>query len=137
MKIKPTLIFSGITLLIAVVFGAMGAHYLKETLEYPITKLDSWKTGVHYQQIHGIALLLFVILQQQFKGLKLKTPTLLLKIGLILFSGSIYILAINHSLNIDFLPKIFGPITPIGGLFLISGWITFIISLIKSNFENE
>ncbi len=137
MKIKSTLIFGGIALLIAVILGALGAHYLRETLAYPALKIESWKTGVQYQQIHGIALILLAILQTQFPKLNLKTVSALFKTGIILFSGSIYILAINYSLAIDFLPKIFGPMTPLGGLFLIAGWLLFIINLLKAKFDNE
>lgn len=137
MKVKNTIVFGGIALLIAVVLGAMGAHYLKETLEYPVSKIESWKTGVHYQQIHGLALILIAILQINLPQLKLKTTALLFKIGTILFSGSIYLLTINQSLSIDILPKILGPLTPIGGLLLIAGWAIFTINLFKANFENE
>ncbi|MCT4580755.1 MAG: DUF423 domain-containing protein [Flavobacteriales bacterium] len=137
MNIKSTLIFGGIALFIAVILGALGAHYLRETLAYPASKIASWKTGVQYQQIHGLALILLAILQIQFPKLKLKTVSILFKAGTVLFSGSIYLLAMNYSFAIDFLPKIFGPLTPLGGLLLISGWLLFIINLLKVNFNNE
>lgn len=132
MKEKSTLIFAGISMFISVVLGALGAHYLKETLEYPAKYIESWKTGVQYQQIHSIALILIVILQKLIPKTQQNKTIILFKLGIILFSGSIYILTINNSLHINIIPKIFGPITPIGGMLLIIGWLLFIISIIKT-----
>lgn len=137
MNQKSTLIFAGISLLVAVIFGAMGAHYLKETLSYPIDKIESWKTGIQYQLIHSLALVLLVLLQRSIIVLNLKKAALFLKIGLILFSGSIYSLTLNYSLQSELLPKIMGPLTPLGGLCLIAGWVIFIITVFKCNFDNE
>lgn len=137
MKSKSTLVFAGIILLIAVILGAMGAHYLKETLSYPVEKIESWKTGVQYQLIHGLALTTLVLIQQVFKAINLKKAILFIKIGIILFSGSIYFLTLNYSLKIELLPKILGPLTPLGGLCLIIGWLLFIIALLKVKIEDE
>ena len=115
----------------------MGAHYLKETLNFPIEKIESWKTGVQYQLIHGLALMLFVIIQKSFQSLQLKKAIFSIKLGIILFSGSIYLLALNHSFQSSLIPKIMGPITPLGGLFLITGWIFFILALFKADFKND
>lgn len=137
MKSKSTLVFAGIVILIAIILGAMGAHYLKETLNYPLEKIESWKTGVQYQLINGLALIILVLTQKIFKVINLKKAILFIKIGIILFSGSIYFLTLNYSLKIELLPKILGPLTPLGGLCLIIGWLLFIIALLKVKIEDE
>jgi uncharacterized membrane protein YgdD (TMEM256/DUF423 family) len=137
MKNKKSLIFAGFCILIAVIFGAMGAHYLKETLKFPIEKIESWKTGVQYQLIHGLALMLLVLIQKSFQTIDLKKAIFSLKIGIILFSGSIYLLALNYSFQSSLIPKIMGPLTPLGGLCLIIGWVFFIVALFKADFKND
>lgn len=137
MKTKKTFIFAGLSILIAVVLGAMGAHYLKETLAYPLVKIESWKTAVQYQLFHGLALLILILIQLYFKELVLNRAILFIKIGMTLFAGSIYLLTLNYSLQIEILPKILGPMTPIGGLFMILGWGSFVLSVIKVDLKNE
>lgn len=137
MKTKQTLIFAGISILIAVILGAMGAHYLKETLAYPVTKIESWKTAVQYHTFHGLALIVLAFVQLYFNKLNLKKTILLIKIGMTLFAGSIYLLTLNYSFKIELLSKIMGPLTPIGGLLMIIGWVFFIFSVIKTDFDNE
>ena len=111
------LIFGGVFGLLSVVFGAFGAHLLKKKLTKD--QLQSFETGVKYQMYHAIVLLVL--------GFQLNKELLIdnciiysLITGIILFSFSIYGLVISSANNrkLNFL----GPITPLGGLFLIMGW---------------
>eukprot|EP00035_Acanthoeca_spectabilis_P019861 m.429984 g.429984 ORF g.429984 m.429984 type:complete len:112 (-) comp17102_c0_seq1:116-451(-) len=97
---------SGVTL------GAFGAHALKETLAARGTT-DSWKTAVLYQLVHAVALL---ALPENRAG----TTVQLWTAGSILFSGSIYGLSLGG-------PRILGPVTPIGGLCFIGGWLLLLL----------
>ncbi|MFT5753610.1 MAG: uncharacterized membrane protein YgdD (TMEM256/DUF423 family) [Flavobacterium sp.] len=103
---------------LAIVLGAFGAHGLKKFLA--IEQLNSFEVGVRYQMYH--ALFLLFVAQTNYITDKQKTIVFLLTlIGIVLFSGSIYLLATSTITNIK--AKFIGPLTPIGGLLLISSWI--------------
>lgn len=124
---KKIILLSAFLLVIAVVLGALGAHTLKSQITPD--QLDSFKTGVTYHFYHGLALLLMAILMEVFKKPGLKISAILFTIGIIFFSGSIYMLTTADLTGIHW--KIFGPITPIGGLFFIAGWIVCFIQFLK------
>ncbi len=128
---KNTLLFASVSIAIAVVLGAMGAHYLRETLSFPAVKIESWKTAVQYQTIHGVALLVLVALSKLFEELDLRKVMLLIKVGMTLFAGSIYLLTLNYSWKIDGLGMVMGPLTPLGGLCMISAWGVFVFKVSK------
>jgi len=109
---------------LGVIFGAFGAHALKEILT--VEQLASFNTGVRYQISHAIVLLFLFLLIDKYKHKSFIIATKLLFWGIILFSGSIYILTLKNILDLDFL-KYIGPITPIGGILLISGWVFIFI----------
>ena len=114
--IKIGIVFS----LLSVLIGAFGAHGLKEILT-KLNTLEIFKTAVRYQMFHSIAILLSGILFQM-NMLESKLPMLLFVLGIIIFSGSLYLLSISEI-------KWLGAITPIGGLLFIAGWITLFISI--------
>ena len=127
--IQFTLLFSSILGSFAVVLGAFGAHLLKKILNKE--QLKSFETGVKYQMYHALVLLII--------GFNFKLETTSEKymvysfiIGILLFSFSIYGLVISSVKNkkLTFL----GPITPIGGLFLIAGWGLLFFSILNMNF---
>ena len=124
---KKIILLAVLFLTIAVILGAMGAHSLKTQIAPD--KLESFKTGVTYQFYHGFALILIAILMEVFKKPGLKIAAILFVIGILLFSGSIYILSTSEISGIN--PKLFGPVTPIGGLFFIGGWIVTFIQCLK------
>lgn len=95
--------------------GAFGAHALKSTLLARGTT-DSWRTAVTYQMIHSLALLA-VSTREVDRDSTVKWDMVgnCWLIGTVLFSGSIYGLSLGG-------PKLLGPITPIGGLFMMAGW---------------
>ena len=126
---KWLMISGTIFLMFSVILGAFAAHGLKSRIsEY---SLGVFQTGVHYQAIHGIALILCGIFAFQLNNQFNQTPfwinlsAILFSFGILLFSGSLYALALTSQ-------KWLGPITPIGGLFFIAGWCCFAIGIFKS-----
>ncbi|HSP84020.1 MAG TPA: DUF423 domain-containing protein [Gillisia sp.] len=112
--------------LIAVVLGAFATHGLKPSLS--ADAISSFETGVRYQMYH--AFLLLVIGNMQQHGNRMPFYLLYMIIaGVLLFSGSIYLLATNTLTAIDF--KILGPVTPLGGSLLIFCWGILIWNSIK------
>ncbi len=102
--------------MLAVIFGAFGAHYLKNIFSEELLK--SFETGVKYQMYH--ALILLIIGYNTSVGIN-TTSVYFFIIGIVLFSGSIYGLCLSSSSK-GHKWKFLGPITPLGGLFLIMGW---------------
>jgi uncharacterized membrane protein YgdD (TMEM256/DUF423 family) len=106
-----------------VAFGAFGAHALKATLTKRGT-MDSWRTAVMYQLIHSIALLAVSTRERDHKStVPYDTAATLWTGGTVLFSGSIYALSLGVT-EWGAAFKIIGPITPLGGLLMIGGWIS-------------
>nr|WP_321240669.1 DUF423 domain-containing protein [uncultured Tolumonas sp.] len=102
--------------------GAFGAHGLKNQL--PASGLEVWEVAVRYQLLHAVVvLILFVLAQQWTSRLVLRAAQLLLA-GTLCFSGSLYLLALTGM-------KWLGPITPLGGVFLIAGWLTLFYAASK------
>jgi uncharacterized membrane protein YgdD (TMEM256/DUF423 family) len=114
-------IFSGFSVLL----GAMGAHSLKNILTEK--NLSAFQTANEYMGYHGLALILVGIVSLQFRdnGAKaLKKVGILFTAGIFMFSGSIYILISDG-------PRLFGPVTPLGGLCFMLGWFVFAGVVIK------
>jgi uncharacterized membrane protein YgdD (TMEM256/DUF423 family) len=110
---------------IAVVLGAFGAHGLKSLI--PAEALTIWAKGVEYQFYHTFALLFL----SQLKESKWKRMAYgFFSFGILLFSGSLYVLATKSVTEISFVNYV-GPVTPIGGLLLIAGWIILLLSALK------
>ena len=112
--------------IIAIILGAFGAHALKKMLS--IDQLSTFETGVRYQMYHAL-FLLFLGLMTQIPQRTKKIIFLLVIIGVILFSGSIYLLATNDLTSFNF--KIIGFVTPIGGLLLILGWCGLLLNILN------
>ena len=110
---------------LAVVKGAFGAHGLKEVLT--TEQLDQWKTAVNYQFYHTFALLFLAVLNIRSK--LIDTAYWCFLIGIILFSGSIYLLASRSLTGLS--GTFLGPITPVGGMFFIIGWLSVLVAAIK------
>ncbi|HNS13221.1 MAG TPA: DUF423 domain-containing protein [Bacteroidia bacterium] len=114
---------------LAVILGAFGAHALKAKIS--VENLQIFETGVRYQFYHALALLLLAVIFDKISAGQAQLAGYCFLIGVILFSGSIYLLATRELLEIDSWNKVLGPITPIGGLTLISGWVFFFIAVLK------
>lgn len=122
------LLLSALLGLLGVAMGAFGAHGLKAILNPEM--LSVYKTAVNYQMWHALALGLIAVFQQQIpESNLLRWAGWLMLIGIVLFSGSLYLLAI---LNIKWL----GMITPIGGMAFILGWMLILVFAAQSAKEN-
>jgi uncharacterized membrane protein YgdD (TMEM256/DUF423 family) len=97
-----------------VALGAFGAHALKARLA--AEQLASWQTAVQYHLIHSAALLALALFATH-SGRQVQLPAWLFSLGIALFSGSIYLLVLTGQ-------RWLGPLTPLGGLCLIAGWIS-------------
>ena len=107
---------------LSVAFGAFGAHALK-TLLSPYS-LDIFQKAVHYQASHTLALLLTGLLLQQYPLASLRWAGGFFIAGILLFSGSLYLLAMTDI-------RILGAITPVGGLSFLIGWLLLAIGCWK------
>ena len=126
---KWILISGAMFALTSVILGAFAAHGLKNRLdEYAVSV---FQTAAQYQMTHGLGLILvglfaFQIQQQpESNTLWISISAICFVIGILFFSGSLYGLALTGQ-------KWLGPITPLGGLLFIVGWVSFIIAVIKS-----
>ncbi|MEL6809923.1 MAG: DUF423 domain-containing protein [Bacteroidota bacterium] len=103
---------------VTIAIGALGAHGLKQWVGPEA--ITSFETGVRYQMYHVIVLLILGFAHPLSEATK-KWVFRLFLIGMLLFSGSIYLLALNEAL--PFSVKFLGPVTPLGGLSFIIGWL--------------
>lgn len=113
---------------IAVILGAFGAHALKQIL--PPEQIITFETGVRYQMYHSIALIILGFLLNKENNRSLIWAFYCFIAGIVLFSGSLYALALlkaNGQIGLGGL----GILTPIGGVFLISGWALMSIGALK------
>jgi uncharacterized membrane protein YgdD (TMEM256/DUF423 family) len=125
---KQTLLAASASGALAVSLGAFGAHALKALL-IANGRLDTYELAVRYHFYHTLALLATAILMDKFSGTGLRVSALLFVIGMLLFSGSLYTLCL---LNISSIAII----TPVGGVFLIGGWTTLFISVLRKPKNN-
>jgi uncharacterized membrane protein YgdD (TMEM256/DUF423 family) len=115
-------LLGSILALSAVLFGAFGAHALRETLSAH-DSIQTWETAVRYQMWHALALILLSMIRLAQPIPKMTGPCF--AVGSLLFSGSLYGLALDG-------PKWLGPVTPIGGLCLMIGWLLLVYSTYKN-----
>ena len=106
---------------LSVMIGAFGAHGL-EALLIENGRLNTFETAVKYQFYHSLALLLVGLLMQNNLSKYLTWATNLFVLGILMFSGSLYVLSLSHF-------TLLGAITPIGGLFFIFGWLALYKSM--------
>ncbi|MBO1005315.1 DUF423 domain-containing protein [Pseudogracilibacillus auburnensis] len=120
---KVFIIIGAINAMVAVACGAFGAHALEARLEPKY--LDVWKTGVTYQMFHALGIIAIGILSGNVPASSLLSWSgWLMTAGIIIFSGSLYILSTSGI-------KILGAITPIGGVAFIVGWFLLILFAIR------
>ena len=113
--------------LLAVIFGAFGAHALKKKLTPEL--LQSFETGVKYQMYHAIVLLVLGFNLSFDKPLDSWTVNCFI-FGTLLFSFSIYALCLGAAKGQK--PRFLGPVTPIGGLLLVAGWALLLYSFVSN-----
>jgi uncharacterized membrane protein YgdD (TMEM256/DUF423 family) len=113
---------------VAVVLGAFGAHGLKQIL--PAEAILTFETGVRYHFYHGFALLATGIVYERFSSKWVKYAGSCFIIGIVLFSGSLYLLAFIQQTQSVGLKNI-GIVTPFGGVAFVAGWICLLMAFTK------
>lgn len=114
---------------LAVALGAFGAHGL-EKLTTDEKILHGYQTGVQYQVYHALALMLVGILYEKWTGSYLKWAGTLFIIGIFCFSGSLYLLTFLK-IQGSTATKWVGPITPLGGVCFIAGWLLLLLAFLR------
>jgi uncharacterized membrane protein YgdD (TMEM256/DUF423 family) len=122
MSNRNILAVGAIFMALAVLLGAFGAHALKPSLSPEM--LAVYKTGVEYQFYHALGLLIIGLIGFHIDSKWLRRSGLLLTIGILIFSGSLYVLSLTGI-------KVIGAITPIGGVSFVAGWICLSIGILK------
>lgn len=125
---KSIIIAASIFGIIAVILGAFGAHSLKVRLSP--SDLEVWKTAVDYHFYHTFALLFLSTFSRKNSRI-INLSAWFFTIGIFLFSGSLYLISTKEILNFSQV-SIIGPLTPIGGLFFIMGWMSLLIATLKN-----
>ncbi len=127
--------FAAFSMAVAIMLGALGAHALKSVLDFET--LEVFKTGVRYQVWQTLAIFIVQFIPEKFLSKKAKNNiSVLFGIGILLFSFSIYLLSLRDVLSIEGFATILGPITPLGGLCFISGWIYLGVALFRKDSVN-
>ena len=129
---QKLLIIAGISGAIAVIIGAFGAHGLSPHLSD--SQMNTFNIASKYHFYHTLAILGIAALHSNItKKQWVNRAGYAFIIGIILFSGSLYLLACKDILQLGTVTKVIGPITPVGGLAFILGWIMLILSVGKMN----
>jgi len=126
---RKTLALASALLLVAVAFGAFGAHGLKARLTPDA--LAQWRTGVEYQFYHALGLLVLAVSFRHLPARPLRVVRTLFAAGIGLFSGSLYLLATRELLGTGVITPVLGPITPLGGSLLIAGWAVLLVAALR------
>lgn len=120
---KILLLLGCIVMFLAVALGAFGAHALKKRLS--VDMMSIFQTGIQYQIAHGLGLLLLGVLADNLIHSSLiVTAGWVMLVGILLFSGSLYVLSISGV-------KKLGAITPIGGLAFLASWVIVIVAVVQ------
>ena len=106
----------------AVAFGAFGAHALRNILSPGL--LEVFHTGVHYQATHSLALLAVGLLAREGESRSLHIAGLAFTLGILVFSGSLYLLALTDA-------RWLGMLTPLGGVAFLTGWAALAWGLVR------
>ncbi|QQR86386.1 MAG: DUF423 domain-containing protein [Flavobacteriales bacterium] len=128
---RRTIGYASSVLLLAVVLGAFGAHGLRDMVD--AQAMANWKTGVEYQFYHGLALLFLALVGDRIRGSSLVWARRAFTVGILGFSGSLYLLAMRPVLGTEALTPLLGPITPLGGLMFIVGWAALAVGALRKS----
>ena len=123
MNQKLTLVVGAFLGTLAVGLGAFGAHALKNILTQN-GRLETYELAVRYHFYHVFALLLTGLLMDKFQSNQLNYASLLFLLGIILFSGSLYLYALTNKTS-------FAMITPLGGVCFLVGWVLLLIGFVR------
>lgn len=125
---KQIIVTAAVLGALAVIAGAFGAHALRASLS--ARQLEVWQTAVQYQFYHVFALL-FLATITKFEDKLIVAAYYLFTLGVVLFSGSLYLLSLREILGLPVL-SVLGPVTPVGGLLFITGWIMLALAAIRN-----
>ncbi|MGI9544629.1 MAG: DUF423 domain-containing protein [Cyclobacteriaceae bacterium] len=109
---------------LGVMIGAFGAHAWRAALEAQ-QRMETFETAVKYQFYHALALILIGILMYNIQHRLLKYASWSMIAGILIFSGSLYVLCWTHNAR-------WGAVTPIGGVLLILGWALLLVAIVKN-----
>jgi len=124
---KAILIATGLSGLSAVAIGAFGAHGLRPLVTPD--ELGMWEKGVQYQMYHTLAMFGCYLYLNNNASKLIRNAAYCFMVGVLFFSGSLYLLATR---NLSHIPtNIIGPVTPLGGLFFIAGWVFILVQGLK------
>jgi uncharacterized membrane protein YgdD (TMEM256/DUF423 family) len=126
---RNTLAIAATIMLLGVALGAFGAHGLKPRISPDA--LVNWHTGVLYQFIHGLALLFLAVAGDRMSPGASRLARTFFVGGVVLFSGSLYLLSTRELLGTQALTPSLGPLTPVGGLLYMGGWIVLLVSALR------
>lgn len=126
---RTFLIVASLSGTIAVILGAFGAHGLQNSTQDEKI-LHGFQTAVQYQMYHSLALLAVAMIYEKLPGKLLTWSGNCFIIGIILFPGSLYLLTL-FKIQGSSAVKIAGPVTPIGGVFFIAGWLLLLVAVIR------
>ncbi len=126
---KHPLWFGSISMALAVLLGAWGAHGAEPYLDKE--QMEAFHTGVNYQIYHSLGLLLLGALFRDTWPELVRITSWLFRAGIVLFSGSIYFLSTRNMTGLGDTIAFLGPVTPVGGLCFITGWVLLFIALLK------
>jgi len=122
---KKQFVIIGILGAKAVALGALGAHFLKGKVAEGIVtadQLDGFEKGVKYQMYHTLGMLMILLLKNNYSSKYFDWAYSFFFWGIVLFSGSLYFLCTRNLFGAEWL-KVLGPVTPLGGICFIIGWI--------------
>ncbi|MFJ8070542.1 DUF423 domain-containing protein [Peribacillus sp. NPDC096447] len=119
---KLFIILGALNGFIAVALGAFGAHGLEGKI--PDKYLETWQTAVQYQMFHAVGLLVLGLLAGKISSPMINWSGWLMLIGIILFSGSLFVLSVTQI-------KVLGAITPLGGVSFLVAWVLMIVAAYK------
>lgn len=122
MKNKQILVMGAVFMALTVLLGAFGAHALKKVLSSDM--LAIYQTAVQYQFYHSLGLLVVGTIGLHYPPKWIRWSGIFLMAGIVLFSGSLYVLAFSGI-------KAFGAITPIGGVSFVIGWVMLVVGIIQ------
>jgi uncharacterized membrane protein YgdD (TMEM256/DUF423 family) len=125
---KQIIITASVFGMLAVITGAFGAHGLKQVL--PADQLEVWQKAVQYNFYHVFALL-FLSTFARFKNRLITASYYFFTFGIVFFSGSLYLLSCRSILGWNWLIAL-GPVTPLGGLLFILGWLTLALAAFRN-----
>jgi uncharacterized membrane protein YgdD (TMEM256/DUF423 family) len=132
--------FAGYSGALAVALGAMGAHYLKGKMADGLLtadNLEAYHKAVLYHMIHTLAILAIAVLGERLNKKAADYAAIFFITGIALFSGSVYILSTRGLYGMQEGLKWLGPVTPMGGVLFIAGWIMLAMSAYKKKGESN